>query len=116
MPSSPAHAASRVIEHVAVDDVAVVMGDRRGAGLKSELPANILAVGPLTARPPMIGDTATTGAARLLAIAACKPGPRRIGSMLTNGIRRADHHRPQAKDHEGPRAHPDGRARSAAPS
>jgi len=43
--------------------------------------AIIFAVGPFTARPPMIGDTATTGAA-VAAIAVRSSGTARIGSML----------------------------------
>ena len=47
--------------------------------------AIILAVGPLTARPPMIGDTATTGARQAVS-AARMPGTARIGSMLMKGL------------------------------
>ncbi len=45
----------------------------------------ILAVGPFTARPEMIGDTATTGAGQAVS-AARTPGSARIGSMLRNGL------------------------------
>ena len=47
--------------------------------------AIIFAVGPFTARPPMIGDTAITGAAQS-ASPARTPGTARIGSMLMNGL------------------------------
>src|ERR1700674_664942 len=43
------------------------------------------AVGPLPARPPMMGDTATTGAPLAL-IASRMPGMARIGSMLMKGL------------------------------
>ena len=43
--------------------------------------AIIFAVGPLTACPPMIGETAITGASQALS-AARTPGTARIGSML----------------------------------
>jgi hypothetical protein len=45
----------------------------------------IFAVGPLTALPPMIGDTATTGAPQS-AMAPRSPGTARMGSMLINGL------------------------------
>ena len=45
----------------------------------------ILAVGPLTARPPTTGETATTGAAQA-ASAARRPGSASIGSMLRYGF------------------------------
>ena len=45
----------------------------------------ILVVGPLTAFPLMIGDTATTGAPLAL-IASRMPGIARIGSMLMKGL------------------------------
>ena len=47
--------------------------------------AIIFAVGPFTAWPPTIGETAITGA-RQAASAARRPGTARIGSMLMNGF------------------------------
>ena len=47
--------------------------------------AIIFAVGPLIARPPISGDTATTGAGQS-ASAARTPGTARMGSMLMNGL------------------------------
>ena len=45
----------------------------------------ILAVGPFTALPPMIGVTATMGAP-LACSAARRPGTARIGSTLSHGF------------------------------
>ena len=47
--------------------------------------SKIFAVGPFTAFPPMIGDTATTGAVRA-ANASRTPGNARIGSTEMNGL------------------------------
>src|SRR3546814_5710929 len=53
----------------------------------SDLPSSfiILAVGPFTALPPTIGDTAITGA-RDPANASLIPGTARIGSTRRNGL------------------------------
>ena len=45
----------------------------------------IFAVGPFTARPPMMGETPTTGALAAR-IASLIPGTARIGSMLMKGL------------------------------
>src|SRR3546814_15794945 len=57
----------------------------------SDLPSSfiILAVGPFTALPPTIGDTAITGA-RDPANASLIPGTARIGSTLRNGLEGAN--------------------------
>ena len=73
-----------MVEDEAVQQVAVTRRDRSSAG-GTPSSAIILAVGPLIARPPMIGEIATTGA-RQAAIAARMPGTARIGSMLMNGF------------------------------
>ena len=67
-------AASASIDHVAVDQAAVVGRDRCGvAGTPSS--AMIFAVGPLTAWPPIIGETAMTGAPRVTARRARRARP-----------------------------------------
>ena len=59
--SAASHAASALVDDVAIDDVTITVRD---GGASTGRPSSriILAVGPFTASPPTIGDTAITGA------------------------------------------------------